>query len=265
MRPTSIVSVLAVRGRVEPSWRLWLADFGAALGLPSSAARRAAPTALVDLAKPAYRLGIAKVKVGWEAHRLQVAVKADARALSARARPRRSAIQVRGPDGKPARSADVAFAAVDQALLQLAPNPSWDVLTAMMGERPLSVLTSTAQMQVVGKRHYGRKAVEAGGGGGGDLAALNRENFQPVLLWRGRVAARRAGPRARAGAAVATRCRRSGWSRSPPTARDLFGTGEADIRTAQDLSLFAGLPPLVRAGDWYRAPASRCATARRSR
>jgi uncharacterized protein YfaS (alpha-2-macroglobulin family) len=68
------------------------------------------------------------------------------------------------------------------------------VLTAMMGERPLSVLTSTAQMQVVGKRHYGKKAVEAGGGGGGDLSGLNRENFQPVLLWKGKVALDAQGP-----------------------------------------------------------------------
>src|SRR3546814_4855444 len=59
----------------------------------------------------------------------------------------------------------------------------------MMGERPLSVLTSTAQMQVVGKRHYGRKALAPGGGGGtGDLSGLNRTNFQPVLLWNGHVA-----------------------------------------------------------------------------
>src|SRR5690606_27809970 len=72
-------------------------------------------------------------------------------------------------------------------LLQLAPNESWDVLAAMMGDRPISVLTATAQTQVVGKRHYGRKAVEAGGGGGGDLSALNRENFQPLLLWKGKV------------------------------------------------------------------------------
>ncbi len=55
----------------------------------------------------------------------------------------------------------------------------------MMGERPLSVLTSTAQTQVVGKRHYGRKALAAGGGGGGDLSALTRADFRPVLLWQG--------------------------------------------------------------------------------
>src|SRR3546814_312832 len=58
----------------------------------------------------------------------------------------------------------------------------------MMGERTLDVLTSTAQMQVVGKRHYGRKALEPGGGGGGDLSGLTREDFRPVLLWQGHVA-----------------------------------------------------------------------------
>src|SRR3546814_15235163 len=58
----------------------------------------------------------------------------------------------------------------------------------MMGQRTLDVLTSTAQMQVVGKRHYGRKALEPGGGGGGDLSGLTREDFRPVLLWKGHVA-----------------------------------------------------------------------------
>ena len=92
------------------------------------------------------------------------------------------------PGGKPAKSAEIAFAAVDEALLQLQPNASWQLIDAMMGERPISVLTSTAQMQVVGKRHYGKKAVTAGGGGGGDLSGVTRDDFRPVLLWRGRVA-----------------------------------------------------------------------------
>jgi len=45
-------------------------------------------------------------------------------------------------------------------------NPSWDLLPAMMGRRAYEVRTATAQMQVVGKRHYGIKAQPAGGGGG---------------------------------------------------------------------------------------------------
>ena len=250
--PDVFVSVLAVRGRIEPGWFGWVRSLGETLGLVRKAEPASAPTALVDLAKPAYRLGIAKVKVGWDAHTLQVAVKADAERYG----PRETAntlIQVRGPDGKPARTADVAFAAVDQALLQLKPNPSWDVLEAMMGERPLSVLTSTAQMQVVGKRHYGRKAVEAGGDGGdADAAALNRENFQPVLLWRGRVALDEQG-RARVAVPLSDSLSSFKLVAIATDGADRFGTGETSIRTAQDLQLFAGLPPLVREGDRFAA------------
>lgn len=105
---------------------------------------------------------------------------------------------------------------------------------------------------MVGKRHYGKKAVEAGGGGGGDLSGLNRENFQPVLLWKGHVA-----------------LDANGHARVPVTLNDaltsfklvaiatdgaqLFGTGATNIRAAQDLSIFAGIPPLVRTGDNFGA------------
>ena len=184
--PDVYVSVMAVRGRVQPGATGWLTSVGQSLGIVSTAPDEKEPTALVDLAKPSYRLGIAKVKVGWETHSLGVTVHADKQRYAARETAQVD-VAVKRPDGQPARTADVVFVAVDQALLQLAPNDSWDVLTAMMGERPLSVLTATAQTQVVGKRHYGKKAVEAGGGGGGDLSGLNRENFQPVLLWRGKV------------------------------------------------------------------------------
>ena len=89
--------------------------------------------------------------------------------------------------------AEVAVAAVDEALLELAPNRSWDLLEAMMGRRGIEVWTSTAQLQVVGKRHYGRKAVPHGGGGGRERA---RESFDTLLLWQGRVKLDRDGARA---------------------------------------------------------------------
>ena len=250
--PDVFVSVLAVRGRVHGGFWSWLHGIAYSLGLSSTPDEAVEPTALVDLAKPAYRLGIAKVKVGWDGHRLAVAVKADRQRYA----PRQTAtvaIQVRKPDGSAARSADVAFAAVDQALLQLAPNDSWDVLSAMMGDRPLSVLTATAQMQVVGKRHYGRKAVEAGGdGGGSDGSALNRENFQPVLLWRGHVPLDGEG-RARVAVPLSDALSAFKLVAIATDGAQLYGTGGTDIRTAQDLSLYAGLPPLVRTGDLYGA------------
>lgn len=248
--PDVFVSVMAVRGRVD-GWSLWTANLSRDLGLPFFSKDGARPSATVDLAKPAYRLGIAKVKVGWETHRLGVTVKADRERFA----PRDTAnvdLQVNGPGGQPAAQADVAFVAVDEALLQLAPNDSWDLLTAMMGQRPLSVLTSTAQMQVVGKRHYGKKAVEAGGGGGGDLSGLNRENFQPVLLWKGKVALDAQG-RAKVQVPLSDALSSFRLVAIATNGTAGFGTGSTSIRTAQDLSIFSGVPPLVRTGDYFGA------------
>lgn len=247
--PNVYVSVMAVRGRVG-GWKLWLADLARKWHLPFLSREGASPTALVDLAKPSYRLGIAKVKVGWEAHRLSVAVKAERERYAVRDNANVS-ISVRDPAGKPARSADVAFVAVDEALLQLMPNESWNLLDAMMGERTLDVVTSTAQMQVVGKRHYGKKAVAAGGGGG-DASGVNRENFQPVLLWKGHVPLDANG-QARVAVPMSDSLSRFRLVAIATDGAQLFGSGETSVRTAQNLSIYPGLPPLVRTGDWYSA------------
>jgi uncharacterized protein YfaS (alpha-2-macroglobulin family) len=248
--PDVFISVMAVRGRVA-GWRLWLADFARKWHLPLIADELGYPTATVDLAKPSYRIGIAKVKVGWEAHRLNVAVHAERAAWRVRETVR-VAVRVTGPDGRAPASAEIAFAAVDEALLQLEPNDSWDLLDSMMGERPLSVLTSTAQTQVVGKRHYGRKALAAGGGGGGDLSALTRADFRPVLLWRGRVKLDADG-RAVIDVPLADSLSSYKLVAVASAGDELFGTGSATIRTVQDLSLYSGVPPLVRSGDYYGA------------
>jgi len=248
--PDVYVSVLAVRGRVA-GWRLWLADFARRWHLPFFQDLAAKPTALVDLAKPSFRLGIARIDVGWDRHRLAVDVRADRPEYHVRDRAR-VAVRVTGPDGKPPRSAEIAFVAIDEALLALAPNESWKLLDAMMGERPLGVLTSTAQMQVVGKRHYGRKAVAAGGGGGGDLSQVNREDFRPVLLWRGRVPLD-AGGMARVDVPLSDALSSFRLVAIAHAGAGSFGTGSATIRTQQDLSIYSGTAPLVRSGDRYGA------------
>jgi uncharacterized protein YfaS (alpha-2-macroglobulin family) len=77
--PNAFISVLVVRGRVEPltwyslfqwGWREPLAWFREWWN-PSQ------PTAMVDLAKPAYRIGLAEIAVGTEAFRLKVEVSSD--------------------------------------------------------------------------------------------------------------------------------------------------------------------------------------------
>ena len=248
--PDVYVSVMAVRGRVG-GWSLWLSDFARRWHLPFFSREGQQPTALADLAKPSYRIGIARVQVGWEGHQLGVTVKADKAKYAVRDTAQVD-VAVTEPDGKPARTAEIAFAAVDEALLQLSPNESWKLIDAMMGDRPLDVLTSSAQTQVVGKRHYGRKAVEAGGGGGGDMSGVTRDDFRPVLLWRGRVALDAQG-HARIPVELSDSLSSFKLVAIATAGADRFGTGMASVRTAQDLQLFAALPPLVRSGDFYGA------------
>jgi alpha-2-macroglobulin len=237
--PNVFVSVLAVRGRVahaEP-------------GLAKSRADEV--TALVDLTKPAYRLGIAQIKVGWRPHRLEVRVQPARSIYEVRDRVD-VRIHVARADGQPLPpGGELAVAAVDEALLDLSSNESWKLLQAMMGERGLEVWTSTAQMQVIGKRHYGRKAVPAGGGGGRSQGRA-RQLFDSLLFWQPRIALDAEG---NASVSIPLNDSLSAF-RIVAVADDgaqLYGTGSTTIHTTQDLILTSGLPPLVREGDRYAA------------
>jgi hypothetical protein len=207
------------------------------------------PTALVDLGKPAFKLGIAEIRVGWRAHELQVSVSTDRAAYRVREKAQVK-IVARTAAGKPTPAgSEVAVAAVDEGLLELLPNKSWNLLEAMMGRRGHGLWTASAQMQVVGKRHYGLKALPQGGGGG---RQNTRELFDTLLLWRGRVALDERGE-----ASIEVPLNDSLTSfRIVAVATGgvaLFGTGATTIRSTQDLMVLPGIAPLVREGDRFPA------------
>ncbi|MET0293325.1 MAG: MG2 domain-containing protein [Steroidobacteraceae bacterium] len=241
--PNVFVSVLAVRGRV------------ARAETPPGAkkvARRDEITGLVDLNKPAFRLGIAAVKVGWKPHRLDVSVSADKPVYRVRERAAVKVHVARADGSALPAGTEVAFAAVDSALLGLYPNVSWELLAAMMGERSIDVLTSTAQLQVVGKRHYGRKAVPSGGSGGRDAA---RELFDSLLFWQARVRVDAQGD-ATVNVPLNDSLSEFRLVAIANGAASYFGTGSTTITTTQDLILQSGLPPVVREGDDFLATVS---------
>ncbi len=219
------VSVLAMRGRVAAP----------------------APTAMVDLARPTFRLGYTALNVGRAPHQMQVSVQTDKAVYPTRGRAQVT-LQALGPDGKPAANAEVVFAAVDEALLELAPNDSWQLLEAMLQRRGLAVQTATAQLQVIGKRHYGRKAAPPGGGGG---SLPTRELFDTLLSWQRNVTLDAAG-RARIEVPLNDSLSAFRLVAIANAGDDLFGTGSASVTTHRDLMLFAGLPELVREGDKER-------------
>jgi uncharacterized protein YfaS (alpha-2-macroglobulin family) len=226
--PNVFVSVLAVRGRVG--------------GVQ--------PTALVDLGKPAFKMGVAQIDVGWRGFELKVKVSADKPVYRVREKAKVSIEVRRAADGKPApKGADVALAAVDEGLLELAPNDSWKLLQTMMQRRGIEVDTATGSMQVVGKRHYGRKAREAGGGGG---RKTSRELFDTLLFWKARV---KLDAQGRANVEIPLNDSLTSFRIVAVATGDagLFGTGQTTVRSTQELMLFSGLPPLVREQDGYRA------------
>ena len=257
--PNAYVSALVVRGRIEPEMPgrfAWLkrmiyraAKFvGIVDEVPVE--RDTRPTALVDLTKPSYRLGMTQVKVGWKAYELRVKVEPEKPVYKVRDRAA-VIVTVTDPSGKPMANAELAVAAVDEGLLALASNRSWDLLGAMMQRRPIEVETSTAQSQVIGKRHFGKKAVAAGGGGGGENA---RELFDTLLMWNPRVTLDENG-RARVEVPLndSLTSFRIEAIANTTTGESRFGSGGAAIRTTQDVMIFAGLPPFVREGDRFDA------------
>jgi hypothetical protein len=108
--PNVYVSVLALRGRLyEVPWysfftwgykvpRQWWNAFW------YGGKEYVAPTALVDLSKPAFRLGVAELKVQDRSQQLTVAVQADKASYQVRDKAKVT-IRATLPDGKPAAHA----------------------------------------------------------------------------------------------------------------------------------------------------------------
>lgn len=224
--PNVYVSALAVRGRNDS----------------------VKPTALVDLGRPAFKLGIAGIEVGGKANALEVDVRTDRGTYAIRDKAKIK-VRVRTPEGAPPPAGTgVTLVAVDEGLLELATNDSWNLLEAMLARRGYSMKTFTAQMQVTGKRHFGRKALPAGGGGG---KSPTRELFDTLLFWQAGLPLDAKGELA---AEIPLNDSLTAFRVvAVAVAENRFGTGRAGFRATQDLQLISGLPPVVREGDRFQA------------
>ena len=251
--PNVYVSALVLRGRVRHVPWYSFFDWGWRAPLDWLRAWRyegseyQPPTAMVDLARPAFKLGVTQLRIGLAAHRLDVKVETDRPQYGPRQTVHAQVQVTRG--GQPVAGGEIAFAAVDEGLLALAPNESWQLLEQMYQPRAWGVETSTAQNEIVGRRHYGRKALPPGGGGG-----LNptRELFDTLLLWRAVVKLDAQG-RARIDVPLNDSLTAFRLIALADAGADRFGSGHASVRVTQDLQLIAGLPTAVRQGDRFEA------------
>ncbi|TDM05404.1 MAG: alpha-2-macroglobulin [Ideonella sp. MAG2] len=259
--PNVYVSVMVLRGRVRDV--PWYSFFTWGWRSPSEwwqawrheGVDYQAPTAMVDLSKPSFKLGVAALRIGLAEHELAVSVTADKASYAVRDKAKVTVRVTRG--GQPFAGASVAFAAVDESLLALKANDSWHLLDALMQPRGWGVETSTAQGEIIGRRHYGKKAAPAGGGGGRNPT---RELFDTLLLWRAELTLDANGQAqlevplndsltkfrlvAVADASV---------KRGNDTLHDVFGSGHTTISVSQDLQMLAGLPLVGREGDQFDA------------
>lgn len=208
------------------------------------------PTALVDLGKPAFKMGITELKVGWESYELGVKVQTDKASYHAREQAEVT-VQVLPAKNRNAlpNNTEVTLAVVDEALLELANNDSWQALPSMMLSRSYGIETATNQLHVVGKRHFGKKALPSGGGGG--RGGSTRELFDTLLLWKAST------PVDAQGQAHFSVPINDSLTRFKVVAiassREQFGTGSTSFTNSQELQLLSGLPQVVRDGDNYQA------------
>lgn len=251
--PNVYVSALVLRGRLREV--PWYSFFSWGWKRPStwyqvyqSGSEYIPPTQLIDLSKPAYRFGLGAIQVSAQQDALQVQLSTARTQYGVREKVQ-VRIQVNDAQGKPAAHTNIAFAAVDAALLELSPNYSWDLLQAMRTTRPYGVQTATAQSEIVGRRHYGRKALPAGGGGG---KSPTRELLDTLLLWEGNIQTDEQGL-AKLSVPLNDVLSRFVLVAVAEQQGQRFGTGQTEIVTTQEVQLISGLPAVVRDQDHYQA------------
>lgn len=224
--PNVVVSAFAIRGRLQDP----------------------KPTAIVDLGKPAFKLGMTQIKVGWKENTLKVSVNTDRKKYKAREKALVS-VSVKNPDGSVAKNAEIALVAVDEGLLELRDNSSWDLLSAMMTARPHFVRTATAQAWLVGRRHFGLKALPVGGDGGG---GIRRELFDSLLYWNPLIKLNAQGE-AKVEVPLNDLTTSFRIVAIAQQNADQFGSGWTSIQSSQDVMILPGLSGVAREGDEFFA------------
>jgi alpha-2-macroglobulin len=224
--PNFFVSALVVRGR---------------LASPGE-------TGLVDLSKPAYKLGLQEIQVERRDQNLKITLTPEKEKYQVRDRVKVK-IKVETQDQTPMTLTKVALSVFDEGLLLLNNQNSFDAARSLIQSFAHGVTTSTAQSHIIGKRHFGLKARPHGGGGGKDLKP--RELFDTLIYWNPGIALDKKGE-----ASVEFKLNDSLTSfkiYGLAYSQDKFGNQNTRVIATQDIMTFVGTSPGVRTGDEFQA------------
>lgn len=205
----------------------------------------------VDLGRPSFKMGMIKVPVNNPDTRLTVATATDKSEYKPgdRVTAELSVHDIRG-DGV---ESEVAVAVVDEALLQLVADyqKKYEVHDGFYHMPYLDVMTSETLIHLLGRRHFGKKGADAGGGGGAGEIAL-REAFKAVAHWE---PALMTGADGKTSFSFSAPDNLTSW-RIIAVAVDRnhrFGNGGSAFKVNKELMLVSALPNFATEGDEFDA------------
>ena len=221
--PNIVVSAILLRGRID----------GKVSGT-------------LDLGKPSLKMGMSSVKVGIKRHILDVKVKTNKEIYEPRENIQTN-IEVTDQNGKPVNG-EIALAAIDEGLLELSQNNTWNLLDKFLSSRAHNVKTAYMMTHVLGKRTLGLKAVPTGGDGSGAAA---RELFETSLYWNPKLKV----VNGKAKVSFKANDSLTGFKivAIAQSGAEQFGTGSASIKVNKDIQTYPALAIAVRTLDAYEA------------
>lgn len=201
----------------------------------------------VDVGKPTFRLGYARLEIVPDEVGLKVSVASD----KSEYRPQEKVtvdLQVRQRDGRGA-SAEVTLYAVDYGVLSLTGYRLPDPGATFYGHRGLGVRNADSRLVLISRDYLKGKLAEEGGGGGADggLLALRRD-FRATPFWQGSLMTDGKG-NARASFTLPDSLTTFVLMAVAHTADSRFGSAQREIRVAKPLMLFSALPRFLLSGD----------------
>lgn len=211
----------------------------------------------VDLGKPAMRMGYVELKVPARRDLLRVEISPDTPETSPGGEVEVS-IAVKDNDGKPFAEAEIALIAADAAVLQLAGDESYYPDRYFMADESLAVMNAHNLTSLIGRRNWGIKGGNPGGGGGLEARMAGVDGFDARRLFKA-LAYFDPGVKLDAGGRATVKIKMP----ENPTTFKLYavatghgkksGTGVSQALVTRDLLLRSALPGYAGAGDSFAA------------
>lgn len=150
---------------------------------------------------------------------------------------------------------DLTLYAVDKAVLNLNNYQIPDIYSEMYSPYPLSVLSADSRLYVLGRRDFGEKGKNTGGGGGDESdAAFFRTKLEPLAFWKGSLVT---DGRGQAETSFALPDNLTEFVIIAVAAsKTAFGSSSASIAVNKPVMIKTYLPKFTRLGDTFNACAS---------